>query len=201
MSIVKADILTFVNESLQESFSGTDLDFEIQQCLDDMSKEDMLVDTDDSQDLENGDTTLDEPTGFRALVTITLTITSSGSEQFPLVALKQGHQEYRKLRHNDNTVGIPRWFSNFDKQFFLWRPPNQDFTSLIEFYKDHPQDIDNIEFDETKFKNTVYAGSTYYAALRRKKVSYIGIWRPIYEDAKAKDANSIPHIPRFVRGN
>lgn len=200
MAIVKADILTFVNAKLQENFAAEDIEFEIQQCLDDLSEEDLLVGTNDEQTLSSGDTTLDEPTGFRALVAITLTVTSSGSEQFPLIALKQGHQQYRALRHNDDSTGIPRWFSNFNGQFFLWRPPNQAFTSLIEYYKNHPQNINDIEFDDN-FKNAIYAGATYYVALTHKKISYIAIWSPVYENAKAKRINSIVHQPRFVRGN
>ncbi len=201
MAITKADILTFVNARLQENLAATDIEFEIQQCLDDMSQEDMLVGTDETQTLVSGDKTLVHPTGFRALVNIVLKITSSGSEQHPLLALPRGHEQYRALRHNDDTIGIPRWFSDFNKQFFLWRPANQAFTSLIEYIKDHPQDIDAIEFDETKFKNTVYSGCTYYTALNRKKMSYIALWRPIYEDAKLKNSNSIMHPPRFVHGS
>ena len=200
MAILKADIITFVNDALQESFSGADLDIPIQMCLDDMSKEDMLVDKDSSQTLVNGTTVLVEPTGYRALVAITLKITASGSEQTPLYPLKGGHQEYRALRHNDDSVGIPRWYSHFNGQFWLWRPANQAMTSLIEYIKDHPQTVDAIEFDETKFKNTVFAGSCYYTALKKKKLSYIALWRPLYEDAKKKDSDSIPQQPRFVRG-
>ena len=115
MAITKADILTRVNERLQTAF--TDIDTQIQEILDDLSEEDLLVDTDDSQTLTNGDLNLVHPTGYRAMVAITLKITSSSSEQHPLIKLSQGHSQYRELRHNDDTVGIPRWFSDFDKKF------------------------------------------------------------------------------------
>lgn len=197
MSILKAGILTRVNERLETSF--TDIDTAIQEILDELSEEDLLVDTDDTQTLSSGDTTLDEPAGFRAMVAITLTITSSGSEQFPLIALKQGHRQYRELRHNDDSVGIPRWYSNFNGKFYLWRPPNQDFTSLIEYYKDHPQDVDNIEFGDN-FRNVIYAGATYKVALKMGRSRMIGLWLPVYENAKAKRVNSIVHPPRIVRG-
>ena len=64
MSIEKADILTEVNGNLQTAL--TDIDKFIQKTLDDLSEEDLLVDTDTTQTLVSGDTTLDEPTGFRA---------------------------------------------------------------------------------------------------------------------------------------
>lgn len=201
MSIVKADILIEVNDNLQTSL--TDIDKYIQKALDDLSEEDLLVDIDDSQTLASGDTVLVHPTGFRALVDITLTITSSGSEQFPLIALKQGHKQYRALRHNDDSIGIPRWFSDFNEQFFLWRPPNQAFTSLIEYYKNHPAlsgDTGNIEFNDI-FRNAIYAGATFYTALKYSRANAISVWGPAYNDAKQKRINSFAHQPRIVRGN
>ena len=198
MSILKADILTEVNDNLQTSL--TDIDKFIQKVLDDLSEEDLLVDTDTTQTLSNGDTVLAHPTGFRALINIVLTITSSGSEQFPLIALPQGHRQYRELRHNDDTVGIPRWFSDFNAQFFLWRPPNQAFTSLIEYYKDHAQDVDNIAFGDI-FRNAIYAGATFYTALKYSRTKAISIWAPMYETAKQRRIDATPHQPRFVKGS
>lgn len=198
MTIAVAQILTEVNDNLQTAL--TDIDKFIQKVVDDLSEEDLLIGTDDTQTLSNGDLVLNEPTGFRALVAITLTITSSSSEQFPLMALKGGHYEYRQLRHNDDTVGIPRWFSNFNAQFFMWRPPNQDFSSLIEYYKSHPQiSGDNIAFGDN-FRNAVYAGATFYTALKFSRTKALSTWGPMYADAKQKRIDSFVHQPRFVRG-
>lgn len=198
MTIAKADILTEVNDNLQTGLA--DIDKFIQKALDDLSEEDLLVDTDTSQTLVAGGLTLNEPTGFRALVNIVLIITSSGSEQHPLIALKGGHKSYRELRHNDDSTGIPRWFSNFDEQFFLWRPANQAFTTLIEYYKDHPQNVNDIEFGDN-FRNAIYAGATFYTSMKFARASAISIWKPMYDDAKRKRVDSIVHVPRFVRGN
>ena len=156
--------------------------------------------TDDSQTLTSGSLTLDEPTGFRALKDIVLTVTATGSEQFPLMSLKRGIVEYDQLRHNDNTVGIPRWYANDNGQFFLWRPANQAFSSLIRYYKDHPQDVSNIEFGDI-FKNAINAGATMYVAMDKSNTRMINQWAAIYGDAKQKRINSIVHIPRFVQGN
>lgn len=204
MAIVKADILTRVNNRLQTNFSGTQLDTMIQETLDDLSEEDLLIDTDTEQTLESGDTTLDEPTGFRALSPggIILTITSSSSRQAPLIKLPRGHKQYNELKHNDNTTGIPRWFSNFNKLFFLWQPANQDFTSLIEYYKNHPAlsgETGSIEFDDN-FKNVIYAGVTFKVALEFGRIKAISIWGPVYADAKQKRIDSMPRQPRFVNG-
>jgi len=197
MAITKANILTRVNERLQTSF--TDIDTQIQEVLDDLSEEDLLIGTDADQTLESGDTTLDEPDGYRAMIAITLTITSSTSEQFPLIKLPRGHKHYRELRHNDDSTGIPRWFSHFNGKFYLWRPANQDFTALIEYYKNHPQDVDNIEFDDN-YKNVIYAGATFKCALEKGRTRMIQLWGPVYQNAKQKRIDSMVHQPRIVRG-
>jgi len=197
MSIEKAEILTRVNERLQTNF--TDIDTQIQEILDDLSEEDLLTGTDSDQTLESGDTTLDEPTGFRALIAITLTITSSGSEQYPLIKLKGGHEQYRELRHNDDSVGIPRYFSNFNGKYYLWRPANQAFSSLIEYYKNHSQDVDNIEFDNS-FRNVINAGVTYKMALEKGRTRMIQQWGAVYFDAKQKRIDATVHQVRIVRG-
>jgi len=197
MSITKANILTEVNDNLETDLD--DIDKYIQKVLDDLSEEDLLVGSDATQELESGDTTLDEPDGFRALINIVLTITSSSSEQFPLVKLPGGHKQYRELRHNDDSIGIPRFFSNFNGKFYLWRPANAAFTSLIEYYKDHPQDVDNIEFGDN-YKNVIYAGSTFYTALKSGRTRMIQLWGTVYQDAKQKRIDSMVYQPRFVRG-
>ncbi len=198
MAIEKADILTRVNERLLTNF--TDIDTQIQEILDDLSEEDLLVGSDPDQTLVSGDTTLDYPTGFRAMVAITLTVTSGGSEQFPLIALKQGHRQYRELRHNDASTGIPRWYSDFNEKFYLWRPPNQAFSVLIEYYKNHAQNVETIEFGDN-FKNVIYAGVTWKVALEQSRTRMIQQWGPVYFDAKQKRIDTANFQPQFVHGN
>ena len=149
--------------------------------------------------ISDGDLTLDEPAGFRALVDISLTINLTNSKQSPLIKLKGGHREYRELRHNDNATGIPRYFSNFNDKFYLWRPPGQDFTALVEYYRNHPQNVNNIEFGDI-FRNVIYAGATFKCALGHRMTSNILLWGPIYADAKQKRIDSTVFQPRIVRG-
>lgn len=200
MAITKANILTRVNARLQTAYAIGEIETQIQEVLDDLSEEDLLTGTDPDQELEAASETLDEPTGYRALVNIVLTITDSGSEQFPLVPLPGGHKQYRELRHNDDSIGIPRFFSRFNGKFYLWRPANQDYTVLIEYYKNHPQDVDDIEFDEAIFKNVIYAGVTWKMALEAGRTRMIAQWAAIYYDAKQKRINSTVFPPRITRG-
>jgi len=200
MAITKANILTRVNTRLQTAYAVGEIEAQIQEILDDLSEEDLLTGTDPDQELESGDKTLNEPTGYRALVNIVLTLTDSGSEQIPLIPLSGGHKQYRELRHNDNSLGIPRWFSRFNGKFYLWRPANQDCTVLIEYYKNHAQNVDTIEFDEAKFKNAIYAGVTWKMALEAGRTRMIAQWAAIYYDAKQKRINSTVFPPRITRG-
>ncbi len=201
MAITKANIITEVDENLQTGFVNDPdtIDRFIQKVLDDLSEEDLLVDTDATQTLVSGDKTLAYPTGYRAMIALTLTVTSGSSEQHPLEPLPGGQQQYRSLRHNDDSTGIPRWFSDFNSQFFLWRPANQAFSSLIEFYKDHPQDVENIEFSDN-YKNAIFAGVTFYAGLKFNRPTAINTWGPMYESAKQKRIDAMPRQPRISRG-
>lgn len=178
--IVKADIITDVNENLQIAATGTDLDRAIIKTLTDMSNRALLVGTDAIQTLADGDTTLVYPTGFRrgGVINITL-IDGSGAEKTPLIKLPGGHQEYRELRHNDDSSGTTEWYSEFNKKFYLWRPADRAYTTLIEFRKNHPKDADNIEF-ETEFESLMFAGTTYWHAVAKNRSASIKLWAPIY---------------------
>lgn len=194
MTIANADILTEVNDNLEISL--TDIDKYIQKVLDDLSEEDLLVGS-ETGTLESGATTLDEPDGYRAMVAITLTLNSS--EKWPLIKLPGGHRQYRQLRHNDDSTGIPEYYSRFNGKFYLWRPANQEFTTLIEYYKNHPQDVGNIEFDDIN-RNAIYAGATFYTALKYNRTSALSTWGPMYHAAKQKRIDSTVFQARICRG-
>lgn len=180
--IVKADIIARVNKRLLTNFAtdGTDLDDEINSVLVDMNKRGLLVDTDSSQTLSDGDLTLNYPTGFRHAIAITLT-DANGTPLRPLRKLPGGHAEYRKLRHNDLATGFTEWYSEFNNLIWLWRPASQAYTTLVEFRKNHPKDPDNIEFD-TDFENLMSAGATFWHAANIGRTSGIAIWTPIYQN-------------------
>lgn len=161
MATTVADILTEVNENLQTSFTAAQILTAVQWVLDDLSRKDMLVGSDTSQTLTEDDTTLDFPTGYRAMVAITLTDTDSGVIQDPLIKLKGGHEQYRRLRSENTSVGIPSHYSRFNSKFYLWRASNTDYTTIIEYYKDHAKLADEngtIEFDDT-FTDALNSGT------------------------------------------
>lgn len=198
--IVKADIITDVNENLQTALSGTALDRAIIKTLTDMSNRALLVGTDATQTLVDGDTTLAYPTGFRkgGVINITL-IDGSGAAKTPLIKLPGGHQEYRELRHNDSSSGTTEWYSEFNKLFWLERPADRAYTTLIEYRKNHAKNADNIEF-ETEFESLMFAGATYWKAVAMKRISSIALWEPIYARELKMAMLNRNTQPSIVRG-
>lgn len=178
MVIVKADIIADVNDNLQTALSGTELDKAIIKTLADMSNRALLVGTDNSQSLAADDRTLDYPTGFRSVISITLT-DASGSEKAPLIKL--GHREYRELLENGSSTGKPEWFSEFNKKFYLWRPAGEVYTALIEYCKNHPKTADSIEF-ETEFESLMFAGATFWYAVKMNRSKSVQLWGAIYQN-------------------
>ena len=178
--ILKADIIEDVNDNLQTGFEtdGTDLDKTIIKTLTDMSNRSLLVGSDDSQSLVLDDRTLAYPTGFRHAINITLT-DSDGDEKMPLLKLKGGHKQYREYIGENSSSGKPEFYSVFNKFFWLWKPAGEAFTTLIEFYKDHPKSADSIEF-ETKFESVMFAGTTFWYAVKLNRTASIALWAPIY---------------------
>jgi len=198
------DIITAINAVVgkalhadDSSFSGTDLHTAIQLCLNDLSNENLLVSTDESQSLTSGDLSIAYPTDFKDLVSITL-VDSSSVEGKPLIKLPGGHRDYRKLRDNDASTGTTRWFSEFDEKFWLWRPANGSYTPKIEYYRRHPQTPIDILFGE-EFRNAIYFGTIYYKAKLRKMVEHAAFWLPNYLTEKAERRAAMPEQPRITR--
>lgn len=198
------NIVTAINAAVGEAlhaddstFSGTQLHKAIQMCLNDLSNENLLVDTDEIQTLTSGDLSIAYPTDFKDLVSITL-VDSSSVEGKPLIKLPDGHKEYRKLRQNDASTGVTSWYSEFDNKFWLWRPINDNYTPKIEYYRRHPQTPTAILFGE-EFRNAIYFGTIYYKALLRKMRDHIAEWRPVYLIEKNERRAAAPEQPRITR--
>ncbi len=199
--IAKADILTDVGENLiadSSGFTGTDLDRAINKTLTDMSNRGLLVGTDSTQTLADGDKTLNYPTGFRSAITITLTDLSS-NEHFPLVKLPGGHQEYRESIAFGGAIGRPEWFSEFDELIYLYGKADKAYTVLIEFRKNHPKTPNNIEFTD-EFENVMFAGVTYWKAVALSRKNAISLWSPVYGNEMRKAVLNRNQQPSVLRG-
>ena len=197
---IVSDINAVVGEALHaddSAFSGEQLHKAIQLCLNNLSNENLLAATDESQSLTSGDLSIAYPTDYKGLVSIIL-IDSSSVEGKPLIKLPGGHKQYRKLRKNDASTGTTSWYSEFDDKFWLWRPANGSYTPKIEYYRRHPQTPTAILFGED-FRNAIYVGTAYYKALLRKMIDHIAIWRPIYLVEKNERRAAMPEQPHITR--
>lgn len=194
MATTKAKILTFVNSMLNRTES--DIDIQIQQTLDDLSNLGLLREVNTDEILEDGDTSITVPTGYRDLISLVL-INSSGNRQAPLEALRGGRREYHRLRESDKATGTPEFFVEFDNKFYLWRPANGDYTTEIEISKYHPKDVSDIEFGD-EFLSAINFGTTYWVAVKVGLTRLINIWAPIYAQEKEIRRLNMPLITYIV---
>ena len=179
MSIAKTDILTFVNQALQETFVQADVNEAIKATQTDLAKYNLLTATPVEVAKVSGDKVIAFPTLFKKLISIT---PNDGSvDKNPLISLGGGYKEYKRLLSGtqvNSTVG-QMWFAQYNKQFFVYPTLTQDMTFTIDYYQHSARDVDAIVYGD-EFANALNYGTTYHAALFRKKVSYVNIWLPVY---------------------
>lgn len=199
MAIEKADNLAFVKQALKETgFVQADVDEAIKATLTDLAKFNLLTATPVEVAKVSGDKTLDFPTLFKKLVSIT---PNDGSvDRNPLLPIPGGYKEYRRWLSGTQTQSTPgqMWYAQYNKKFFIYPTLGQSFTFTIEYYQHSARDVDNIAYGD-EFANAINYGSTYHAALFRKKTSYIEMWLPIYVAERASMIAMNPPQPSIVR--
>ncbi len=200
---IETEIIAFVNKALRKNYnidgSGNgNLDIAIQTCLNDLANHNLLVGTETTQTLVSGDTTLNYPTEFKRLISLTL-IDSNSNTKRPLKKLRGGHEEYRTRMRNDSSVGFTSHYSEFNQKFFLLRPASQAFTTNIEFYKYHPQNINAIKFNE-EFRNAIKFGTTFWEAFLIKNSEGESRWGPAYTNERNLRRISMNTQPSIVEG-
>lgn len=197
MATTEPLIRAFVNGRLQEAFATGEINSEIITCLNDLTKFNLLrASSPDEQSGVDGDVSIDVPSDFKQLISITLTDGSSVQKE-PLLPIPGGFKEYRRWMSNSVFRGTPSHYTRHAGTFYLWPVLNAAFDFEIEYYKNHAQSVATIEFDDT-FTNALNFGTTYYAALFRKKTSYVNIWRPIYFEERALMIRLNPPEPSIV---
>ncbi len=198
---IETGILAFVNKALRQSYAAGNLDVAILTCLKDLANLNLLVGTETSQTLVADDTTLNYPTNFKKMISLVL-IDANSNELTPLIPLRGGHDEYRQLRDNDNSSGDTTHYSEFNEQFFLWRPANQSYTTRIEHFRYHPKgasDINDILFKE-EFENAIFFGTTYFESLLIKNAEGSVRWGPTYGAEKQLRRMSMKTDPAIING-
>ncbi len=186
MSILKASIVSFVNNRLQENFTADEIDDEILTTLDDLASFNLLTADTATVAAVSGAVSIAVPSDFKMLITITPT-DASGNQLRPLVALEGGFEAYKRLltTPGDTIRDRPNSYVKKGNLFFIYPTLSGSFTFAIEYYRHHPTDLSSIQFNDS-FRTAIKYGATYYAALFRNKVTYINLWRPIYTEERGK---------------
>lgn len=202
MAILKADILTFTNNVLKEAFSGTQLDEEIKACLADLSKANLLT-AQDAHVLTTGDKSFALPDDFKEEASIVPSLNSISYS--PLIPFPGGLKAYKEAmatyeETSSSPAGLPAYYVIYKKYMHIYPGAGAAYTITTEYYKHHAKTADTIEFSDD-FTNAINFGTAYFAALFRKKSSYIEIWRPVYEEEKAKMIALAPIQPHIIRGS
>jgi len=197
MAILKAAILTFVNDALHRSPALTDIDIQIQSVLDELSQGPYIEATDDDQTLEDGDEYLAKPSGYFSMISIVL---NDGScDLSPLKPFPGGYKAYRDARADAEaaTASQPLYYVMWGDSIWLYPTVGQDYTVRIDYYKLHAQDVDTIEFNDD-WRRAINFGAVFEVACKYKLGDYMAIWGPRYEMEKEKMRLSHPAQPSIV---
>lgn len=197
MAILKASIESFINVCMEDGISAASLTEAIKLCLRDLSNIGLLVGSDTSQTLSDGDLTLNIPDEYKDVLSIQLK-DDSDVFQDPLIALSGGQEEYRLLMADSTTTSTPEYYSEYDGAFYLYPPPDDDYTVNIEYQKYDDQDDTAIEFGD-EFSNALKFGSLYFYAMMKSRERYVALWGPKYEaekEIRRLNMNKQPSITR-----
>lgn len=198
MAILKAAILTFVNEALNENFSQSQINEAIKATLSDLSKFNLLTATPVDIVGALGDTSFAEPTLFKRLISITPN--DGSTDRSPLRPIKGGFRAYRQLvSGTQNSIASgPELYTRQNKKFWIYPTLDKQYTFTVEYYKHSARDVENIAFGD-EYINAVNYGTTYHKALFNKKVSYVSIWLPIYTAERGSMIAMNPPEPIIVQ--
>lgn len=181
--ITKAQLIATCNKAFQcsEQDTSTLFDEAILMALDDLSKLEIMRDTDTTQSLVAGGSSLNVPSDMipGGLVAITLT-NAAGTSYKPLLKLKGGLREYRYLLESDSARSRPEFYTEGDGLTWnLWHPADAAYTVAVEYYKSHPSDPNAIIFPDA-CRNALKAGVVYFESVLRRNKEYQATWAPNY---------------------
>jgi hypothetical protein len=197
MAILKASIESFINVCMEDGISAASLTEAIKLCLRDISNIGLLVGSDTDQTLADGDLLLTVPAEYKDVLSIQLT-DDGGLLQDPLEAVSGGYDEYLLLMADSVTTGTPDYYSEYDGSFYLYPPPDDDYTVNIAYQKYDNQDDTDIEFGD-EFSNALKFGSLYFYAMMKSRERYVALWGPKYEVEKEMRRLNMKKQPAITR--
>jgi len=197
MSILKADILIFVNGVLGRS--ETDIDSQIKSVINDLRFLNILEATDTTPTLADGSTYFAKPSDFKSLISIVLNDGSVDLE--PLLPMPGGYKGYKEAMESftSGDESKPKFYAKFGDNIYVYPTADQAYTITFDYYKKHALDPDDIEFDDD-LTNCFNFGAAYYTALKRGLSRYIAIWQQPYAGQIQTIILANPGQPRFAGG-
>jgi len=177
MAITKAGLLVLCNNNLERS--ETDIDNAIKRVIGKINgKGNFLVETKNTDTISSTSTTVAYPTGFKSLNYIRLQRSNNSVTPY---LIKKSYGEYLNALSN-GVGGTPDSYTGWNSNFYFYPVPSDDFTVEITYFKNHPQDADTIEYDETKFSTVMESGVTFEVANRYGLTDQINLWGQRYAD-------------------
>lgn len=195
IGLAKDDVVTFVNDALH--LNETNMNLQIQSVLDDLSQGPYLEATDEDQALTSGSEYLAAPTLYHSMISIIL---NNGSSNIaPLRPYPGGFWALKEnLSYPDSVVlSNPRYYAEWGGFLWLYPLPGQSYTSRIDYYKRHAQDVENIEFS-VEWKRALNFGVCFEMAVKRKMLHQLQIWGERYRLEKEKQRLAHPGPARIV---
>jgi len=199
MAITEAQILEYVRSAFSLGATipadiQTDIDLALKTCLRDLSSLDLLVkSTDGTDEITDSTVTIDvtesELPQFKAVKTLTLTDSNSVALE-PLILMEGGIEGYREGVSISDSRGEPIYYAIDQRLIYPFRPPDQTYTYLLEYYANHlfpgaGEDI-TIEFTDD-FLLAVSFGTCYWLGrIKNSFRKYVENWGPVYFDERQR---------------
>lgn len=177
MAITKAELLTSVNNALERE--ETDIDNQIKRVLFKVSQSDNFLAAIKSTDtIDSNTTSLDVPDDIKKMNNIRLF--DDTNSIFTDYLTEISYNEYLSAQFLQ-AGGTPNQYAIFNKVIYFTPTPIIEHTVHISYFKIHPDDPDNIEFDD-RFRNVLESGTIVEVAYKYGLTEQIGLWGSRYGD-------------------
>jgi len=197
-SITKAEILTALNTKLRRN--ETNIDSDLRQVLKDISGRDGFdpLSATATGTIEAGDKYIDYPADFKREISIILNDGTYDGKPLTKIEWK----EYLKKRAEETTSDRdePIYYTKHMKRIYFYPVPDAEYTYTLEFYRNHPDDLDTILFAE-RFRKAIERGVIAENLEGRQRWDEAEKVRGLYESEIYKMQGQYDHPPDSMQCN
>lgn len=178
MAILKAQLLTSVKDALERQDEGN-IDSQIRRVLQKVSaRGDFLADIKDTDLIDPDIISIDVPDYFKKIKNITLENTVTGYMSPALVQIP--FQDYVNAAVRTG-LSLPTMFAIDNRVIYFLPQASTEYKVIINYFKYHPNDVDDIEFDD-RFLNVLESGSVFEVARKYGLTEQINLWKQSYDE-------------------